>query len=440
MPGKTPSRKKLPAEMISMLELRESPAILLDRHYRIHAANRAYQRIYGDGESLVNRYCYEVSHHYKVPCDQVGESCPLQACLKSETTQRVLHVHHTPRGEEHVDVETSPLLDEKGDVELLLEVMRQTRVASALPTDQGLVGKSPRFNRMLELVQRVAPTGTPVLLLGETGTGKELVARAIHDFSPRNPGPFVPVECSGLTETLFESELFGHEKGAFTGAQYRKDGLVDAARGGTLFLDEVGDIPLSMQVKLLRVLETGTFRRVGSVDAQQVDFRLVCATHRKLWDMVAAGTFREDLYYRISMFPIHLPALRERIQDLPVLIETLLARIDSPRRLRMHADTLACLQVYAFPGNVRELRNILERAVIMTDGDVILPEHLPEHLLCAEKGVSGKGASGEIMTLEEMERRYLRQVMAQFQGDRHDLARQLGVSDRTLYRKLNALR
>jgi len=318
--------------------------------------------------------------------------------------------------------------------------LSNTQTKSTRQTYTGLLGSSEVIKHIQDTITKLARSQAPVHISGESGTGKELVARAIHDFSPRNPGPFVPVECSGLTETLFESELFGHEKGAFTGAQYRKDGLVDAARGGTLFLDEVGDIPLSMQVKLLRVLETGTFRRVGSVDAQQVDFRLVCATHRKLWDMVAAGTFREDLYYRISMFPIHLPALRERIQDLPVLIETHLARIDSPRRLRMHADTLACLQVYAFPGNVRELRNILERAVIMTDGDVILPEHLPEHLLCSGKGVSGKGASGEIMTLEEMERRYLRQVMAQFQGDRHDLARQLGVSDRTLYRKLNALR
>ena len=239
----------------------------------------------------------------------------------------MLHLHHTPRGEEHVDVELTPIIGASGKIEYFVERMLTVREASSFPAESGLVGKSPAFNRMLELVRRVAPSGTTALLLGESGTGKELVAQAIHQQSGREQGPFVVVECSGLTETLFESELFGYEKGAFTGANQRKIGLVESAAGGTLFLDEVGDIPLSLQVKLLRLLETGTFRRVGGVETLRADFRLIAATHRDLKDMVEHGSFRRDLYYRLSVFPIHLPALRERREDIALLAETLLTRL-----------------------------------------------------------------------------------------------------------------
>lgn len=292
--------------------------------------------------------------------------------------QRALHVHFTPRGEEHVEVETRPIRGDGGKIMYVVEILRPVRVASATSDPHGLVGRGAAFRRMLELVQRVAGSDTAVLLLGESGTGKEAVAQAIHAASGRAQAPFVPVECSGLTESLFESELFGYEKGAFTGAQQRKIGLIEAAQGGTVFLDEVGDIPLSLQVKLLRLLETRTFRRVGSVEATSADFRLICATHRDLKAMVAAGDFRQDLYYRISAFPIPIPPLRERGSDLTLLIETLLQRIAPGRRLTLDAAAMACLQRYAFPGNVRELRNILERASLLTDSDTILPEHLPE--------------------------------------------------------------
>jgi DNA-binding NtrC family response regulator len=305
-----------------------------------------------------------------------------------------------------------------------------------------MVGRSRVFNRMLALVNRVAPAETAVLLQGDSGTGKELVARAIHDNSPRSDKPFVVVECSGLTESLFESELFGHERGAFTGAHAMKIGLVEAAAGGTLFLDEVGDVPLSLQVKLLRLLETGTYRRVGSIEPQQADFRLVTATHRDLQTMVADGSFRRDLFYRISTFPVELPALRERAEDLPLLIESLLSRLSPDQTYSVAPETLACLQQYAFPGNIRELRNILERATLLADDDVILPEHLPAGV-CNSKTVPQDRQqldSGEILPLEEVERRYLIQVMSKFQGDRDSLADKLGVSKRTLFRKLQNLR
>jgi two-component system response regulator HydG len=419
-------------EITSLLDCFADPVVLIGLDYRVLAANHAYRRHYLDEQALDGRHCYEISHGYQVPCDQAGETCPLKNSLQSGNAQRVLHLHHSPRGEEHVDVETYPIRNGRGDIVYLLEHIHP---------DQGLVGRSPAFNRMLELIRRAAPSDTTVLLLGESGTGKELAAKAIHEGSRRAEAPFVPLDCSGLSETLFESELFGHEKGAFTGAHHRKIGLVEAAQGGTLFLDEVGDIPLPLQVKLLRLLETGTFRRVGRTEPLKAEFRLICATHRDLKQMVEAGSFRRDLYYRISTFPIPMPALRERHGDLPLLIASLLQRIAPQRQLQLHPDTLACLENYAFPGNVRELRNILERASLLTDNHLILPEHLPEE--CQDRSPQGGPQSWrfpeEVLPLATMEQRYLQWVLARHGGDKRSLARQLGLSERTLYRKLSAI-
>lgn len=419
-------------ELISFLETQPDPQIVMDADYRIVAANAAYRRQFGQGE-VVGKTCYAVSHGYSRPCDECGESCPLAASRATGEPVRVLHLHHTPRGEEHVDVLLTPVRDARGHITHFVERMQVVREASSLPAQRGLVGKSPAFNRMLELVRRVAPSDTTALLLGESGTGKELVAQAIHEQSPRRNGPFVVVECSGLTETLFESELFGYEKGAFTGASQRKIGLVEAAAGGTLFLDEVGDIPLALQVKLLRLLETGTFRRVGGVETLRADFRLVAATHRELKAMVERGAFRTDLYYRLSVFPIVLPPLRERRGDILLLAETLAARLAPGRRLNMSPGFRERLLAHDFPGNVRELRNIMERALLMADGDTLLPEHLPP-----EVGAHPPPAPlvDEIVPLATAELRYLQWALAHHDGDRKSLARKLGISERTLYRKL----
>ncbi|HHO68437.1 MAG TPA: AAA family ATPase [Gammaproteobacteria bacterium] len=441
MPNRAPLAAAVSPDAAALLDSLRGPAILLSPDYRILAANRAYRSIYGDARPLAGRHCYAVSHHYDVPCDQAGECCPLRACLDSGQPQRVLHLHHTPQGEEHVDVSVTPLFDEQGKVIYLLERLREVRSASTRPAADGLVGRSAAFNRMLELVERVAPSDTTVLLHGESGTGKELVARAVHEDSPRHAGPFVAVECPGLSETLFESELFGHERGAFTGAHSRKIGLVEAAHGGTLFLDEVGDIPLSQQVKLLRLLETGSFRRVGAVEPRRADFRLVLATHRDLEGMVAEGSFREDLYYRISAFPVHLPPLRERADDLPLLVESLLRRLVPDGGLRVGQATLDCLADYAFPGNVRELRNILERAVLMADGDEIRPEHLPARCCAPGAAPPWPALAGlDIVPLATLETQYLRWAAARFDGDRRTLARKLGISERSLYRRLQRSR
>jgi two-component system response regulator HydG len=428
------------AEIASLLDCFTEPVVLIGLDYRILAANQAYRHYY-ETENVAQHPCYEISHHYHVPCDQAGETCPVKNSLESGKPQRVLHLHHSPQGEEHVDVETYPIHNEQGEIVFLLERMRPTQMASSHPRDEGLVGRSPAFNTMLEYIQRVAPSDATVLLLGESGTGKELAAMAIHQGSQRAKQPFVPLDCSGLSETLFESELFGHEKGAFTGAHSRKIGLVEAAHGGTLFLDEVGDIPPALQVKLLRLLETGTFRRVGRTEPLKAEFRLVCATHRDLKTMVEAGTFRRDLYYRINTFPIHIPALRERIGDLELLTQSLLKRIAPRRQLRLSPKTLNCLHQYAFPGNIRELRNILERASLLTDSDEILPQHLPEECISQETQTSDGlwNFPQQIQPLELMEQQYLQWANARHQGDKRSLAKLLGMSERTLYRKIQAL-
>ncbi|MDM8546478.1 sigma-54 interaction domain-containing protein [Candidatus Venteria ishoeyi] len=417
--------------------LRE-PAILLSPEYRILCANQSYQSHYANSSVILGKHCYEVSHNYDRPCNLSGESCPMDTCRETKQPHRVLHLHYTPKGREHVEVETIPLKDNQGNIQFFVEIMRHPAVASTQPGNVDLVGTAPAFNRMLALLQRVAPTLTTVLLLGESGTGKELVAKAVHD-SSHLEGPLVPVECSGLSETLFESELFGHRKGAFTGAFDTKTGLVEAAHGGTLFLDEIGDIPLNLQVKLLRLLETGTYRRVGEVEPRQANFRLVCATHRKLNKMVEKGKFRQDLYYRISAFPIHLPALRERMEDLPLLVETLLKRIVGQRELKASETTLECLKHYAFPGNIRELRNILERASLLADGDSILAVHLPDTCQTCIPTSKPPFFGEKIIPLETLERDYLQWAQCTHSGDRASLAEQLGMSERTLYRKLKGL-
>jgi transcriptional regulator with PAS, ATPase and Fis domain len=427
----------MPEETLRLLDSFPDPKILLDKRYRIIAANAAYHREFGSKQKVLGRFCYELSHHYDKPCDQAGENCPLRESMATGEPNRVLHVHHTSKGREHVEVEVVPVKDAEGKTTYFMETMHALHHARGGIRDRVMVGYSRPFNRMLELAKRVAVRESSVLLLGESGTGKELVAHAIHDMSPRASAPFVAVECSGLTETLFESEMFGYEKGSFTGAVGRKIGLVEAVRGGTLFLDEVGDIPLSLQVKLLRLMEAGTYRRVGGLEPLRADFRLVAATHRDLAQMVREGTFRQDLFFRINVFPIHLPALRERIEDLPVLIKSLLSNLEPVRNITFSYEAMSALTKHDFPGNVRELRNILERALIMADGNTIQPQHL--YLDTMKSGVNAISETRpfeEIAPLECLEKRYLAWAMENFSGDRKALAEQLGISERTLYRKL----
>lgn len=431
-------------ELVSYLEGLPEPHILFDQQYRILAANAAYRRQFSPQGSVVGRTCYEVSHHFSRPCDQAGEICPLAHARQTGQRERVLHLHHTPQGESYVNIELVPLHDSQGAMAYFIEKMEPLRVAQGQPAAQGLVGRSAAFQQMLALVARVGPSMASVLLQGESGTGKELVAQAVHAASPRAARPLVVVDCASLPESLFESELFGHERGAYTGASSAKPGLVEAASGGTLFLDEVGDIPLAMQVKLLRLLESGTYRRVGSTELRRTDVRVVSATHRDLQAMVADGRFREDLYYRLSTFPITLPALRERVDDIPLLAVALLGRVAPQRRLAIAPPAMALLEQYRFPGNVRELRNVLERAALLADGTQILAEHVQQALGAVAPAprtaapAPGPAEAGGT-TLRSVELATLREQLQAHRGSRAALARQLGISERSLYRKLRSL-
>lgn len=438
------SVKSLP-ELLSFLDGQAEPRIVMDADYRIVAANRAYVEEFARDNPVKGRYCYEVSHHFTVPCDQAGESCPLRLSQASGQVQRVLHLHYTSRGEEHVDVETTPLRDEQGKVVYFVETMRVVKQASSRPAAEGLVGRSPAFNGMLAQVMRVAPTCASVLLLGETGTGKELLAQLIHEAGPCPGGPFVTVDCSGLTESLFESELFGYEKGAFTGAAHRKIGLIEAANGGTLFLDEVGDIPLPMQVKLLRLLENGTFRRVGGIETLRSQFRLICATHRDIEAMSEEERFRRDLFHRISTFPIRVPSLGERPEDIPLLADSFLKRVAGGRELRMSSAALAALRRRPFSGNIRELRNLIERATILADGEEIEAAHFDAPALHHRQAQDPQSVPiqtpaafvvDQPIPLAELERRYVRWVAERLPDNRGAQAAALDLGRRTFYRKL----
>lgn len=300
-----------------------------------------------------------------------------------------------------------------------------------------LIGKTPSMAKVKVLIEKVAPTNSTVLILGETGTGKELVARALHDNSTRADNPFVAINCGALPETLIESELFGHRKGAFTGADDHRVGLFEVANGGTIFLDEIGELPKSMQAKLLRVLESGEIRRVGENKPVTVDVRVVCATHRDLPAMVAEEEFREDLMYRINTFEINLPPLRERIDDVPDLALHLLARFRKGGEAQLADDAVEALRGHIWPGNVRELANVIEHATILCDEGPIRREHLPQHFDSRQLQGAARQRRG-VMTLRELEMEAIIEALERNDGSKPKAAEQLGVSLKTLYNKLNA--
>jgi two-component system response regulator AtoC len=307
---------------------------------------------------------------------------------------------------------------------------------------ENIVGESPAMKEVFEMVQQVAPTPVTVLLQGESGTGKELVARAIHQLSPRNRRPLVTVHCAALSPTLLESELFGHEKGAFTGATERRVGRFEQAQGGTLFLDEIGEIDASIQIKLLRFLGERTFERVGSNKTLTADARLIAATNKNLKDLVKAGTFRDDLFWRLSVVEICLPALRERKGDIPLLAQNFLREFSKEMGKDVKdftADALETLINYGWPGNVRELRSALERAVVLCHGDRITVRDLPGTLRSGGTGTSPQRLlAQDDLTVEEAEKQLIIRALKEAGGNRTAAAAKVGMSRRTLHRKLHA--
>lgn len=420
-----------------MLDSYEHPAILVDTRYQILATNDLYREKFGLIDTAGGiAHCYAVSHGYDRPCDQAGENCPLAAATRSGQRERVLHIHQTPRGEEHVDVEMLPILDDAGQLEFFVELLKPVAIAGIGERDIEMLGSSSAFNQMVEHISRVAPGNAAVLLSGESGCGKELAARALHAASLRSEQPMVTLECAGLNEMLFESELFGHVKGAFTGANYNKPGLAEAANGGTLFLDEVADIPLPLQVKLLRLIETGTYRPVGSVEVKHSDFRLVCATHRNLASMVEEGSFRQDLYYRINVFPIRIPSLAQRRGDIPMLANAMLKSSAGDHQYFLTESATEVLKQHDYRGNIRELRNIVARAIVLTNTNVIDKRVIADSLAAGLEQGGVQGRESQDLSLRDAEKRYLHQLMARHGDNKEAVARVAGISLRSLYRKL----
>jgi DNA-binding NtrC family response regulator len=331
---------------------------------------------------------------------------------------------------------------------------KATALESRLKSAEGsptLIGDTPIMQSVRRLVDTIAPTDASVLILGETGTGKELIARSLHEKSRRSAHTFIPVNCGALPENLVESELFGHRKGAFTGADQHRKGLFEVANGGTLFLDEVGELDKSVQVKLLRFLESGEIRRVGENDPFRVDVRVLCATNRDLREMISTDQFREDLFFRINTFEISLPPLRERKGDIPALARHMLSRFGAKRgnlEASLSPDAVAALQAHDWPGNIRELANAIERATILSGGGIIEPEHLPTQNaprrgLVTSNSPAMAGPHFQIPegnpTLRDVEMKYIQVILEKHHGNKPAASKELGISLKTLYNKINQL-
>jgi DNA-binding NtrC family response regulator len=331
------------------------------------------------------------------------------------------------------------LRDKLGRIVRLLEVDQENRVLReqlrTRPGFGGLTGVSPKMQRVYRLIEKVSQHNYPVLILGESGTGKELVAQSIHFYGPRRNRPFVPVDCTALVPTLIESELFGHVKGAFTGAAHSKQGLMESAGNGTVFLDEIGDLPIDLQAKLLRALQEKEVKPVGSTDRISISTRVIAATNRDLEASVRQGTFRQDLFFRLNVVQIKIPPLRDRKSDIPLLVNYFLERFNDGEKSNrtISEDAMARLMAYDWPGNVRELENAIERAVALGSGPILHVGDLPSNL---QYGMGERMSQSDDLRLEELERRAIFRALREASGDKLAAARLLGIGKTTLYRKL----
>lgn len=305
--------------------------------------------------------------------------------------------------------------------------------------EKRMVYKSDVMSQLMKMIERVAPSHANILVLGESGTGKELIARSIHDKSQRKHKPFVAINCGALRETLLESELFGHEKGSFTGAYNKKMGLAEVANGGTLFLDEIGELPLSIQAKLLRFLQEGEIYRVGGKEPIKVDIRIICATNRELDQEVSRGNFREDLFYRINTIVVSAPPLRRRKEDIPVLVQHFLTNANASylnRGKSIDDEAMTSLLNYDWPGNIRELQNVCERLQVLSEGHVIMLNDIPENIRIPVKREEGLTFDPD-MKLHDLEKKYIISALMFYGGNKTQAAQGLGITIKTLYNKLH---
>ena len=468
-------------DLQSVVDTHEQPFVIIDRDFTIVAVNRAYEQAYGSTrENMIGQHCYQVSHQNDKPCFELGEDCPHQTLYQTGKSCSCMHIHYDPDGCAHqVRINAYPLRDSAGEL-YLGEAVQDLSEPGVRSSDRiRMVGQSPIFLRMLEQLKLAAAADAPILLQGETGTGKDLAANFIHQHSSRCNKPFLTLDCTVLTESLFEAEVFGHERGAFTGSVGEKQGLFEVVNGGTLFLDEIGEMPAQLQAKLLRVLETGEYRRVGGHKTLHTNARIICATNHNLGSDIESKDFREDLYYRIACLHIQMPSLRERLQDVPVLAETLLEGISQStgRRYQLSANSVMELQTYHYPGNIRELRNILSVAAAQVTDGRLDAKNIAEVVRCmkSRRRASIKRRASDLgiaesrspedaaqkrrtsdfqtdaapepkkapapsptdeHTLQTMEAQHIVQLLKLHQGNRREVAAALGISERTMYRKL----
>ncbi len=437
-------RNKLDAIFNSRLE----GTFTIDQECNITSFNRSAEKITGYGRAeAIGQKCWEIfrSEFCREGCRNGGDQSP--AMQENSARFKELYINRKDNREVFLRVTTAPLFDAEGKhigaVETFQDITELQNLSSHLNDRfrlSSIIGQSKSMERVYRMIENVSKSNSTVLITGENGTGKELVARAIHLNSHRRSGPFTAINCSGFAETLLESELFGHEKGAFTGAYQSKQGRFEMAQGGTLFLDEVGDILPSVQVKLLRVLETRQFERVGSNKSIKMDVRLIAATNKDIAKLVKKEEFREDFYYRINVINIHLPPLRERIDDLPLLLQNLIEKNSSKFNKtisNVSPSALKLLKAYDWPGNIRELENVLEHAFVMCHGDMIDTDHLPERFLNIHVPIEDvDDSSAPAEPLKYAEKIIISQYLEKYHGHRGKIAEALGIDKTTLWRKM----
>ena len=450
----TKSANDVSIDLGSLVNSHEEAFVVIDSNFNILAVNHAYEQLHNTkDQSAVGRKCYEISHKKDRPCGEDGEECPHEYVFKTGDTKVCSHIHCDGNHNLYqVKVSAFPLRGANNELYLGESIEQLSSVNNIGSGSKQMVGESATFIACISQLKVAASSDAPVLLQGETGTGKELAAEYIHNHSSRRDKPFQIVDSTVLTETLFEAEMFGHVAGAYTGSVGVKEGLFELAEGGTIFLDEIGEMPISQQPKLLRVLESGQYRPVGGKDLLRADVRIICASNRHLWESVLAGKFREDLYYRIACLNIRLPGLRERIDDIPLLAQNLLEGINRSMHSSYHLKPGVSdrLKQYDYPGNVRELRNILFIAATQSQNreiDAAAVDHvirnMPhcQRLEIQEKPIAEEQHSSaeEVKTLKSMEEQHIRELLERYHGNRKQVADALGISERTIYRKLKGL-
>jgi two-component system response regulator AtoC len=446
-----PFSNRIPFNLQSIIDSLDNGFVIIDKNYNIVAANKAYCEAYDiNSKEVIGHKCHKVSHHSDTPCHLNGEDCPHKEVFETKAPHQVLHIHYDNNNEEeHVRIKGSPIYGTDGRLFLGETVFPIAKSDDMGCNKQRMLGTSPAFLACIEEMSGAATSDIPIMLNGESGVGKELAAKFIHNKSDRRAHPFISIDCAAISEGIFESELFGHERGAFTGCVGRRLGLIESAENGTLFMDEIGEIPLALQGRLLRALETGNYRRLGGRDDLHVNVRIICATHNNLRKMVEDGTFRADLYYRIAGICITIPPLRERRSDIAPLVKAILKKTKASNgtAAKIDNESLEILENYDYPGNIRELHNILQKAVTTSTNGVITPELLQLNNFAsiyinplADRRKESRNQKANTpstnRSLTDVEATHIESLLHQHDGHRAKVAEELRISERTLYRKL----